>query len=97
MRVYQSTAVKRLQQDYLIYTRNALCAGACFALVFSGPAAVLRHPILPLWSGIAGGIALSQCAERFNRLKSIEAKIASGKTDSREISDRLESLRITIH
>ena len=63
--------------------------------------ALIKSPILPLYAGVAGGIALSQCAERFNRLQQLESKVMqsqanSGKEESRLLGNRLEALHLAI-
>lgn len=105
MQVYKRESVNMFWKDYVNYTAKALCAGTVFAILMSGPASlvanpiksVLKHPVLPVWAGVAGGFALSSCADRFNRLHQIENKIASGQGNSSEIGDRLETLKVGIY
>ena len=44
--------------------------------VFANPVkAIVHHPIMPLYVGMAGGIAFSQCATRFNELARLENEL----------------------
>ena len=75
MQTYKREAVNQFWQDYVTYTGSAIAGGAFLALLltptstlFSSPLRVLKSPLVPLYAGIAGGFALSQCADRFNKL-----------------------------
>ena len=96
MQLYKRDAVNRFWADYVNYTAKGLAAGAIVAVLVTQPSvllanpvnALIKSPILPLYAGVAGGIALSQCAERFNRLQQLESKVMqsqanAGKEESR--------------
>ena len=93
-------AVNQFWRDWKANTAGAFSGGIFLAFLLTGSSrlfsssfkSVLGHPVLPLYMGIAGGIALSQCADRFNRLERIEEKIARGKSSDNELKERKEHL-----
>ena len=89
------------------YTFDAFAVATVFTLVFGWPAvrargveAIYKSPLMPLWAGIAGGVALSQCADSFNKLRDLERKIFSDDADNdkkmKELVERVEILNLTI-
>ena len=104
MQAYKRDTVNQFWSDYVIYTSGAICSGAFLAFLLSNLGRVashpirtiVHHPIMPLYAGIAGGLALSQCATKFNELQHIENKIVCKKHETREFNDRLERLRLIV-
>ena len=86
MQTMKREAVDRFWQDYVSYSCMGLAAGCLLSILTTRFAHLISHPIksvfgspvLPLYAGIAGGVALSELADKFNRLKSVEDSIAGG-------------------
>ena len=83
MQSYKRLAVDQFWQDYSKFTSGAILGSTLVILLLAGPnkaisspvSTFVKSPILPLYTGLAGGIALSLCADRFNQLQRIETKI----------------------
>ena len=81
------------------YTAKGLGAGVIVAMLVTSPSTLLQNPIkaitgspiLPLYAGIAGGIALSLCADRFNRLQRLERKVLTEASNTSESSSKEQS------
>ena len=108
MQSFKRDAVNQFWADYIQYSAKGLFAGAVVAVLLTRPAllvaspikSVASSPLLPLYAGIAGGIALSHCADRFNQLQRLEHKIVHSQNQanegSKQLSNRLESLHLSI-
>lgn len=68
MQVYKREAVNQFWVGYIEYSAKALVAGTIIGSLITRPSAILKSPLLPLFAGIGGGVALSECAESFNKL-----------------------------
>lgn len=81
MQAIKHCYLNRFYQDWLSYTSTALVFAGGLSLVLG--LGVRSSPLIPLWTGIAGGLALSECATRFNRLNEIEKQgLQGGDSDA---------------
>ena len=59
MQVYKREAVNLFWVEFIQHSAKALIAGTIVASLITRPTAILNSPLLPLFVGIGGGVALS--------------------------------------
>lgn len=88
MQSFKRDSVNQFWTDCIQYSAMGLAFGAVGACILTPPAvlvsapfrSVVMSPLMPLYAGIAGGVALSQCADRFNKLQRLEHKIVHNQS-----------------